>query len=99
MTDRTAAVIITILAVLFCGFPGLAALCFGLISLIVYGAGFGVMPTNQNTYLAYILGFSCTGIILILIAALVSFFVLRQKKTTPPPPPPSTPEEPLPPTV
>lgn len=99
MANRTAAVIITIIAVFICGFPGLAAFCVGLFSMLDYAAGFGIFASDQRTYLSLIFGGLCVGIILILIAALVSFFVLRQKKETPPPPPPSTPEEPLPPTI
>ena len=80
MQNRTVAVIITILAILLCGCPGLAALCFGLSSLADYAAGFGIFASDQNTYLGLIFGGLCAGIVLILITVLVSFFVLRKKK-------------------
>ena len=51
MQNRTAAVIITIIAILLCGCPGLAVLCFGLSSLADYAAGFGIFASDQNTYI------------------------------------------------
>jgi hypothetical protein len=104
MQNRTAAVIITIVAILLCGCPGLAALCLGLSSLGDYAAGFGIFASDQNTYLGLIFGGLCFGIVLILITVLVSFFVLRKKKETLPivseePIPPPPPDEPLPPTI
>jgi hypothetical protein len=70
-------------------------LCWGLASFVDYAAGFGIFASDQNTYLGYIFGGVCGGIILIVIAAVVSFLVLRKKKGTPPP----TPDEPLPPAI
>jgi len=96
MSNRTAAVIITIVSVILCGCPGLAGLCWGLASVVDYAGGFGIFATDQNTYLSYIFGGICGGIVLIVIAAVVSFLVLRQKKVTPPPP---NPNEPLPPAI
>ncbi|OGO61061.1 MAG: hypothetical protein A2032_04250 [Chloroflexi bacterium RBG_19FT_COMBO_49_13] len=95
MNNRTAAIIITIVAVFLCACPGLAALFWGSASLLDYAAGFGIFATDQNTYLAYIFGGLCGGIVLILIAAVVIFFVLRKKKE---PLPPSS-DEPLPPPI
>ena len=95
MSNRTAAVIITIVAVILCACPGLAALCWGLASFVDYAGGFGIFASNQNTYLYYIFGGVCGGIVLIIIAAVVSFLVLRTKKGTPPP----SPDEPLPPAM
>lgn len=94
MTNRPAAIIITIVAVFLCACPGLAGLCWGLASFIDYAGGFGVFATDQNTYLGYIFGGICGGIVLIAIAAIVSFFVLRKKKETP-----SIPDEPIPPAL
>jgi hypothetical protein len=92
MTNRTAAIIITIAVVFVFACPGLAGLCWGLANLVDFGAGFGIFATDQNTYLFYILGGICGGVFLIAIAAIVSFFVLRKKKEAP-----STPDEPIPP--
>ncbi len=95
MNNRTAAIIITIVAVLLCGCPGLAVFCIGLSSLADYAAGFGIFASDQNTYLGYIFGGLCIGIVLIAIAAIVSFLVLRKKPETTLP---ST-DEPIPPPV
>jgi phosphotransferase system glucose/maltose/N-acetylglucosamine-specific IIC component len=84
MSNRTAAIIITIVAVLLCGCPGLAALCWGAASLVDYAAGFGFFASDQATYLWYIIGGLCGGILLIAIAIVVGFFVLRKKKEIPP---------------
>ncbi|OGO64419.1 MAG: hypothetical protein A2030_00525 [Chloroflexi bacterium RBG_19FT_COMBO_50_10] len=94
MKNRTAAVIITIVAVFLCVCPGLAAICFGSASLVDSIFGFGYFASDLNTYLWYIFGGICGGILLIVVAAIVSFFVLRNKKVTPP----ST-NEPIPPAI
>jgi hypothetical protein len=104
MQNRTAAVIITIIAILLCGCPGLAAFCFGLSTLADYAAGFGIFASDQNTYIVLIISGLCAGIVMILITVLVSFLVLRRKKETLPivpdePLPPISPDEPLPPTI
>ncbi len=100
MNNRTAGIIITIVAVLLCGCPGLAFLCWGLLSLIDFGIGGGVIASTNNTYYWNIFVGFCAGIIFLAIAIIVIFFALRTKKETlPPPPPPVGPEEPLPPTV
>jgi phosphotransferase system glucose/maltose/N-acetylglucosamine-specific IIC component len=95
MNNRTAAIIITILVVLLCGCPGLAALCLGVSSLADYAGGFGLFATDQNTYYGYIFGGGCSGIVLIAITVVICYLVLRKKKETLPP---ST-DEPIPPTV
>jgi hypothetical protein len=103
MENRTAAVIITIVAVFICICPGLAALCLGLASALDYATGFGIFASDQNTYLSLIFGGICAGAFLIIVAIVIIYLVLRQKKTTtlPPslPPPPPSMNEPLPPTI
>jgi hypothetical protein len=102
MENRTAAVIITVFAVIICVCPGLAALCLGLASAVDYAAGYGIFASDQRTYLSLIFGGACVGIFLIVIAAIIIYLVLRQKKSTQPPPPPPAPpaaNEPLPPTI
>ncbi len=96
MTNRTAAVIITILAILFCGCPGLAFLCFGVTDFVDYYALnsyiYGI--TNQNsTITTGVLGI-CGGVLFIAIAVVVSILVLRQRRV-----PPTNPSEPVPPTM
>ncbi len=106
MENRTAAVIITILVVLFCAFPGLAFICVGLLGLFEL-----VFNAITNSYAIDIFGYNapywtfgglCGGLLAIVIAVVVAVVVLRQKKAppvAPPPPPPATPDEPLPPTI
>jgi hypothetical protein len=106
MKNRTAAVIITIVAVFLCACPGLAFLCFGITDFIDHYAlnsyFYGI--TNKNVSDFWGIAGLCGGIVFIVIAILVSFFVLRKKKETPPqapdkPIPPASPDEPLPPTI
>ena len=99
MENRNAAVIITVVAVILCGCPGLAALCWGLASLFDFAVGGGIIASTNNAYYWNIFGGFCVGIIFVAIAVVVAFFVLRRKKVTPPPVPPVPPDEPLPPTI
>jgi len=109
MNNRTTAIILTILVVLCCGCPGLTALCWGLISLVDWGGGFGFTNTNPNSLLGNTFGGLCGGILLIALVVLVAYFLLRKKKETPPPSldtlpttpevPPTSPDEPLPPAI
>ena len=96
MENRTAAVIITIFAILLCGCPGLAFMCFGVTDFIDY--------YNLNSYIYGItdrtaanlwgtLGL-CGGIVFIFIAVVVSILVLRRKKIAPP-----RTDEPVPPAI
>ena len=105
MENRTAAVIITIVAVIVCICPGIAAFCLGSATALDYAAGSGIVATDQRTYLSLIFGGICSGVFLIALAAVIIFLVLRQKKSSPasPPPPPPPPQAPidetLPPTI
>jgi phosphotransferase system glucose/maltose/N-acetylglucosamine-specific IIC component len=96
MSNRTAAVIITIVAILFCGCPGLAFLCFGVTNFIdYYGLNSYIYGFTDKTA-SDIWGAAgiCGGIIFLVIAVVVSVLVLRRKRETPP-----SPQEPLPPAV
>ena len=102
MENRTTAIILTILAVLLCGCPGLGFCIAGIFTL------FGAMPYTSTvngsqvsgtapTWLGFV-GF-CLAIILIAIPIVVGVLTLRKKKpaeagVTPISTPPS---EPLPP--
>ncbi len=96
MENRTAAVIITIAAILFCGCPGLAFLCFGITDFIDYYAFNSYIYGISDRTASNIGGVAgiCAGILFIAIAVVVSVLVLRQKKVASP-----TSEEPLPPPV
>lgn len=101
MTNRTAAVVITILVVLFFGCPGILFLCNGVLALVE------ILSQGQIQIYGYdapywLAGSLCVGVIAIVITVLVSYFVLRQRKSNVPPPTPTMPtppEEPLPPTI
>ncbi|MGE5123669.1 MAG: hypothetical protein ACM3H7_04070 [Acidobacteriaceae bacterium] len=96
MRDRTAAVIITILAILFCGCPGLAFLCFGVTDFLDYYVFNSYIYGITDKTVSDVWGIVglCGGILLVLIAVVLSVLVLRRKKEMP-----VTPQEPLPPTI
>ena len=112
MRDRTLAVIITIVAVVLVGFPGLAFLCLGVIDFIVY-YGFNVPFLGNTPVWVNVLGSIgvCLGLFLLAITIVAAYFLLRRPSDTQPPMPsapvppeepeppvsPSKPEEPLPP--
>jgi len=96
MRDRTAAVIITILAILFCGCPGLAFLCFGVTDFVdYYGFNSYIYGITDKTA-ADVWGLAgiCAGVLFIVITVVISVLVLRRKKETP-----TGPQEPLPPAI
>jgi len=96
MENRTAAWIITIIAILFCGCPGLAFLLFGVTGFIDYYAFnsyiYGITD-RAATNVWSSLGI-CGGVIFIAIAVVVGILVLRRKKVAPP-----RTDEPVPPAV
>ncbi len=94
MENRTASIVVTILAVLLIMFPGFAGLCFGLASLVDSILGTGVLANDLNTYLWFILGGICGGSVLILVSIIVIIIALRRKKEVT-----SRHDEPLPPTI
>jgi uncharacterized membrane protein YccC len=103
MTNRTAAVIITIVVVLLCAFPGIAFVCNGFLALIEVITNYRVFNLYGYNAPYWTVASFCIGLLGILIAIVVAYLVLRQKKTAPLPPPPVTPlsppDEPLPPTI
>ena len=98
MENRTAAVIITVVAVILCGCPGLAGLCWGLASFLDFAVGGGIIASTNNAYYWNIFAGFCGGIVFIAITVIVAFFVLRRKKVTSPLPS-IPPDEPLPPAL
>ncbi|GEM_PF-1154954 len=104
MRDRTLAVILTIVAILLLGFPGLAFLCLGLLDFIVF-YGFNAQPLGNSPLLANTLGTIgvCLGFFLLVITILAAYFLLRRpvgtyptKPTAPAPPAPPAPSTPEP---
>ncbi|HTX92629.1 MAG TPA: hypothetical protein VMC09_15565 [Anaerolineales bacterium] len=100
MKNRTTAIILTVVAVLLCGCPGLS-LC----GLGVYAAT-GNFPDFFNGYgnfpswVGFV--FMCLAIFFIAIPVVVGILTLRQKKAPAeaeamPPMPPTPPQDPLPP--
>ncbi len=108
MRDRTLAVIITIVAIILFGFPGLAFMCLGLIDFIVY-YGFGVPFLGNTPVWVNILGAAgvCLGFFLLAITIIACYFALRRpNEPIPahpveplPPQPPEPPSEPIPPSI
>lgn len=98
MSNRTAAVIITIAVVLLCACPGLAFLCFGVTDFIDHYALNSYLYGLYNEKVSNFWGIAgiCGGILFIVIAVVVSILVLRKKKEAPLPP---SPDEPLPPPI
>ena len=83
MDKRTTGIVATIVAVLLCGCPGLAAACWGAIALL---AGFipgseidiGGSSDPQTAILTGV-GSLCVGILFVLIPVVVGFLTLRRK--------------------
>ena len=80
MANRTTGIIITIVAVLLCGCPGLAFLCNALFALIQYFFNYQTFFDYGNSALYWGIGGICGGIIGIIIAVVVAYFMLRKKK-------------------
>ena len=84
MNKRTVAIIVTIVAMLLCGCPGLFGMCFGAIFAAVSfipGASIDVMGSSDpQSALTTGIGALCGGLIFALIAAIVIFLVWRRNK-------------------
>ena len=78
MEKKTTGIIVTIVAVLLCGCPGLLALCGGLFTVIDIFGGLGVTGYGEGDIVTPVIGI-CGGLVFIIIAALVAFFMLRKK--------------------
>ncbi len=96
---RETAIILTVVAALLCGCPGLITLCsgsfFALISMVP-NAQIDVFGSNDpQSALILGVGMACLGLLGILIPIVVGFATLRRKGTESK----SFPEEPLPPTA
>ena len=102
MRDRTLAIIITIIVLFLLGVPGLACICLGLTSFLLYpffNNQMRIAPAWINTAGASGL---CAGVFLILITIVLCYFLLRERPGTSPekptkPLPPTGPATPLPP--
>jgi hypothetical protein len=99
MKNRTTAIILTVVAVLLCGCPGIIACVFG--GLIA--AGVPVTTTlngsssSQTLPVAYGIGLFCLSVILVVIPIVVGVLPLRKKNPAADVVPPVAPEGPLPP--
>ena len=97
---RNTAVILTVVAAVLCGCPGLLAMCWGGLSAIISfipGADINIGgSTDPNTAFMTGLGSLCGGIIFIAIPIVIGVVTLRKKKQ--PAEPEIISDEPLPPT-
>ena len=98
MDKRTTGIIATVAAVLLCGCPGLAGLCFGAFFAAtsqIPGAEIDVFGSNDpRMALNYGIGGVCLGIVFIIIPIVVGFLTLRKK-----PGAAQAPNEPVPPAI
>ena len=86
MDKRTASIIGLVIAIMFCGLPGLCGLCFGpffaLISMIP-GADINVFGSNNpDAGIGFGIGTFCVSVLFILIPVLVWYFTLRKKSAS-----------------
>ena len=81
---RNTAVILTVVAAVLCGCPGLAGMCWGGLSAIISfipGADINIGGSSDpNTAFMTGLGSLCGGIILIAIPIVIGIVTLRKKK-------------------
>ncbi len=90
MDKRTQGILFTVLAVLFCGCPGLFLCLFGAITATGNGV-FNERPMHPAVGIALM----CIAVILIVIPVAVGFFTLRNKPAAAAPAPSNN--EPIPP--
>lgn len=81
--NKNTGIIATVVAVIFCGCPGLASLCWGITSAAVSfmpGADININGSSDPQSALFAgLGGLCLGIIFIAIPVAVGFFTLRKK--------------------
>lgn len=83
MNNRTTGIIVTVIAVLLFGCPGLICLCSGVTAAIFGLSGdpyyYAGLDANPGSVLISGLSIICLSVILIAIPVLVGFFTLRRK--------------------
>jgi TRAP-type C4-dicarboxylate transport system permease small subunit len=105
MRDRSLAIILTVIAIILFGCPGLTVFCLGITGFIVFYSS-GYQSYNVSPGWVNALGTLgiCLGIFLIVITIIAAFFLLRRKADIPhsvphEPLPPTKPDEPIPPSI
>ncbi len=87
MEKRTVAIIVTVIAVLLCGCPGLFSVFWGgmmAVISVIPGAEIDIAGSSDPmAALATGLGACCGGLIFIAIPVAVGFFTLRKKADAP----------------
>jgi hypothetical protein len=98
---RQTGIIVTVVAALLCGCPGLLSLCIGAMFAVVSrfpNADVDIFGnTDPASALAPGLGLVCLGIVFVIIPIVIGFVMLRNKK--PAVVDVSTPNEPIPPAI
>ena len=83
MQNRTTGIVVTVIAVLLCGCPGLLMACVGpLLAVVSFvpGAEIDIFGSSEpQSALTAGIGFLLMGLVLIVITALIGFFSLRRK--------------------
>ncbi len=91
MDKRTVAIIVTVVALLLCGCPGLFGVFMGGLFAIVSfipGASIDMMGSSDpRSALGFGLGSLCVGLVAVLIAAAAIFFAWRRSRADNPVPP------------
>ena len=80
MQNRTTGIILTLIAVLLCGCPGLASLCYGLV--FATGGLFPGSTSTSNAPLATLttgLALVCAGAVFLIIPVAVGILTLRRR--------------------
>ncbi len=94
--NRNTALILTIVAAILCGCPGLLGICWGgflAIASFIPNAPIDIFGSSDpNTAFLVGIGSLCGGLIFLAIPIVIGVVTLRKKKTEPVPP-----DEPLPP--
>jgi hypothetical protein len=100
MENRQTAMIVTIVAVVICGCPGLLSLCMGAMFAVISqipNADIDVFGSSDpGTALGAGIGMVCAGVLFVAIPAAIGFFTLRKKPAAAGF---ANPNEPLPPAI
>ena len=83
MENRTTAIILTVVAVLLCGCPGICACLYGgltAVGLGTYSYDFGDYGVNEQTPIWVGIVALCAGLLLMVIPVVVGVLTLRQKQ-------------------
>lgn len=85
MNNRTTGIVVTVLAVLVCGLPGLICLCLGAVTAIAGLTGDPYISGSNMDSVGLLMGgllILCLSVVLVAIPVVVGFLTLRNKPKT-----------------